>query len=350
MRGASRLVCLAGLLTGCLPAEPPYWWIDHPMNWGVRVSVTQPGGYASGIEVPEGQVRAAALPLDTVELEWLALAPDGVELAPPVWIACQRCAYGQFPGPDLPACPRPLPVFLAESCRLGEGVRLPLTFAGASTGSFGALDLLVVGSADPDLSPETCLQRLLTPPRTGLERCLVMDRQYLIGSFAVGSGLPEPTGPFDPPEPEPNGPAIPPEVLEQAPDTHPIVDGFWVARRSTDGRSEVAVPVGGEVEVRAGDAIEVEIRVAPESFQEYAFLTVASDGGIGWISRMESVSARAAVTALVDDFHEEDWGRRRFVVPADTGPFTMYFYVSDSREGRTAASLRFVPEDMSESP
>jgi hypothetical protein len=358
MRGPPRLVCLAAALAACLPAEAPYWLIDHPINWGIRISVTQPGGYSSGLVVPEGQVRAAAVPLDTVELEWLALAPPGGELAPPIWISCGfDCnPYSLNPYMELPPCERPMPLLQAEPCRIGEGHRLSLTFAGAYDAPtlgggplFGAyagqLSLMAIGSASPDVSPETCLQRLRARPKVALESCLMSWREYNIAA-PLPSGLPDPTGPFG--QPPPDFP-FPPEVLAQAPDTHPVVDGFWVSRESDAGRVELDVADGGAVKVRPGDRIGVELRVTPESEQEYYN---AAPGGTSWmwIPETELVYHRAALTAMVEeeDFtaEEQAW----FVVPAVAEPFTMHFYIADTREGRATASLRFVPEDMFESP
>jgi hypothetical protein len=354
MRGPSRLVCLAGLLAGCLPNEVPYWLIDHPVAWGIKIGVTRPGGYASGLIVPEGRVRARALPLDTIELEWLTLAPKGVELAPPIWIVCSfpfTCRDFISMGLDetgldeLPACEHPVPIRQYWPCRLGEGHRLSLVLDGAVGGSaFGALPVMAIGSADPELSPETCLQRLMAEPKLGLESCLLIDRDYHIGSLAPPTGLPDPSGPFDPPMPD--DPMVP-EAPIQVADTHPTVEGFWV---SAPG-GEVFVPVGGEVVVRPGAAVSVAPILAQDAQQEYFRPVTTGPDGYLWVPEEELVLFRAAASGWVEQWeYLEDERSLRFVVPEGLGPFDLHFYIADTRDGRTTVALRLVPEGMSETP
>lgn len=345
MRGPSRLVCLAGLLSGCLPVDVPYWLIDHPVAWGIRVSVTQPGGYATGLIVPDGQVRASALPLDTIELEWLTLAPEGIELAPPIWIVCpEGCTWLDEEPPELPACPVPVPLFSGWMCRLGEGHRLSLVLDGAyGTSVFGVLPVMAIGSADPEVSPETCLERMLTTPKLGLESCLSIHREYHIGGSGLPTGLPDPSGPFDPPAPlDPDAPPVPAQVA----DTHPVVEGFWVSRPGGD----VLVPVGAEVKVRPG-VVTIEPKLAEDAAQTFWRPVPHGHGGYLWTRDQEYLVVRATASGWVEQWELVDETQQlRFVVPEELGAFDVHFYVADTREGRATASLRLVPEGMSEIP
>lgn len=340
MRGPSRLVCLAGLLAGCLPNEAPFWLIDHPVTWGIKISVTRPGGYSTGLIVPPGQVRASALPLDTIELEWLTLAPEGTELAPPIWIRCPNTCDFDLTPDELPACPEPTPLQVFSMCRLGEGHRLPLVLAGAKNNALsGSMSVMAIGSADPELSPETCLQRLVTEPKRDLASCLMIFRAYAIGQSVPG-GLPDPSGPFDPP-----GPDDPPDVPPQIADTHPTVEGFWV----TAPGGERLVPVGSEVRVKPG-LVAIEAELAQDAEQTF-FYPVPSGAGYMWVQGQEIVQFRAASSGWVERWEYFGAERRiEIVVQEGLEPFELYFYFADSRQGRATATLRIVPEDMSKTP
>jgi hypothetical protein len=354
MRTAPFAVCLGLLAAGCVPGDNPPWLIDHPLAWGLVASVVQPGPYSSDLVVPDGQVRAAALPLDTLELQWLVVAPpDTPPLPPPIWIVCGRYCTTELIRSELaPGCPWPLPLSRTQPCRLGEGERVRLTLGGAFTAGpefLGSISLIAVGSADPELTPETCLERLSTRPHADLQRCLVQTRTLELGPlwkvFVIAPALAEQHLVDD----------IPPDAWNEPPDTHPVLLGAEVLRYADGGPVEVFAIDGDTVPVRAGERIVVTPVFAEDAAQSY-YRPVPDhlDPSRYTLDPVEEdLEFRVALTALVDDF-EYNFGEnqlsREWVVPDHSEPVILHLYATDRRQGRAFASLRFVTEDPADAP
>ncbi|MCY1012502.1 hypothetical protein OV079_44625 [Nannocystis pusilla] len=216
----------AAILCGaaCIPFAP-YWWIEDARLFGTRMTVVEPGGYSTLLQVPPGQQRASALPLDTVEVEWLFAAAEDTEVQPPIWLACTRpgCIEAFYNrGHGLLDCPLPLPFDIPWACRLGEGHRIRFGFAGAFTlaldSAFAGLSLLAIGSRTPEVPSSTCVERYQKSPHVGLEQCLIGRDVHFPGPLWA-------VLPFAPELGE-----LPLEVVTQAPDTHPDIVGFRVSR------------------------------------------------------------------------------------------------------------------------
>lgn len=354
MRTALRLAIL-GLLAACVPEDHPPWLIDHPMPWGIIATVIEPGGYSSELIVPEGHLRAAALPLDTLELQWLAVAPPGTELPPPIWLVCTRsCSndLSSFSGHVLePTCPYPLPLSRAQPCRLGEGERIRLALGGAFTADAqfsGTIPIMGISSGDPDLDPETCLQRLSARPLKGLESCLIQHRNLRLGPpwmlFAAVPALAEAITIDD---------DLPDDVEDEPADTHPILAGIHVLRLSIHGPIKSLAADGDTVRVRAGEHITVTPALTEASEQEHYNVYRSSDGHIQIDAHLtrEWIQLRAALTALVE-VHGPMFGGNpwRWIAPDDPEPIILHIYIVDSREGRAHATLTFITDDSIDAP
>lgn len=344
---ARSAAVLGLLLAGCVPGDHPPWLIDHPTAWGLVASVVQPGPYASGLVVPKGAVRADALPLDTVELQWLVAAPpDTPPLPPPLWIVCARGCPGELRLEDTelaPECPDPLPLSRDQPCRLGEGERIRLTLAGAFSAGpdfLGHISLAAIGSADPDLSSETCLERLSSRPYADLQRCIIQNRTLELGPplavFRLLPALAE-TYVLD----------VPPDAVD-APDTHPRLSFVVLTRESEPDRLFFHAP-GETASVRVGERITVEPLFVSEAEESYLQLVTSDDDPhrLRVIPLSEHIEVRVGLTALVDDFEQpaDEFSRAHsWVVPDAPDPLVLHLYVSDGRQGRAHATLRLVPE------
>lgn len=342
-RRAALALSLAALACACIPPTEP-WLIDRPIAWGIRASVVQPGGYSSGLVVPAGQARATALPLDTLELEWAGAGPPGTTFAPPIWLALSSDNLGDLvrAGP-LEPCPDLVPLALDRPCLLGQGERLRFALGGAFTNGdsqFLRIRVLALASAG---DPATCLERLQTDPPPDLTDCELMTRALALGPLpslldAIAEYLP----------PEIELPEIPPEVADDEPDTHPRILGFDIARESPAGRVALFAADGDTVPVRAGERVIVAVRFDEFAAQKYDRV-VRTDPPTNRIDTMtESLRVRIGLTTLVDGYTPIGAGHaHRWIAPDSREPVDVFFHVTDSREGRAFARLRFVTEDAS---
>jgi hypothetical protein len=339
----SRLLGLLLLVAACIPDEGGSWLIARPTNWGIIATVVQPGGYSSGIVVPEGRQRASALPLDTLELQWLALAPPGTTLGPPTWYALRNTSVSPPAPPDEPLddCPALLPLSLAAPCRLGAGERLQIALGGTSTVNAdfrGELGIVAVGSTDDAMTAEDCAARYLDPrtPSTDLRSCLFMERRLMLGPLIqLIDSVPEEVAKFIDVE-------IPPEAFDEEPDTHPVLESFLVTPGAGD---PIMAGDGDTVHVRAGDRIRVTWTYAEGSEQDYFWLINDLEDLERYIVVMlkEVLIEDVALSRYVDEF-DEKIDRRSWIAPDGPEPLLMHFYAADTREGRLAATLRFVSD------
>jgi hypothetical protein len=356
-RGAVQYgeVCMRPLLLGaitslsaaCIPFEP-YWLLQDTWLLGVRLNVVEPGGYATLVRVPEGHTRAEPLPLDTVELEWLAPTAPGIELQPPLWLicttpSCMRDNLLTAPNFKPSACPHPLPLDQYWPCRLGEGERVRVSLGSIygydyPGGQPPILTVLAVGSRDPELSPATCLERYRSTPREDLQQCLFVNNYTSLGPawallpFSDELAL------------------LPPELRELEGDTHPDIVAFRVTRERGRERVELLVTPGDTVEVEPHERITVLPLMLGGGVQTFAQPTAENDPYTGrtiWELKSERVNVRARLTALVDEFEGPDsWSddrEFRWVVPDHPEPALLYVEARDNRNGITLASLRFEP-------
>jgi hypothetical protein len=342
-----HLGLVAVLLGACIPEEPD-WLVTEARFRGVQLEVVEAGGYSSLLNVPPGRRRAAALPLDTIELEWKVALPPGAELQPPLWIACEiLCAethngrYSPLIIEELRECPRPLPLSRGEPCLLGEGHRLRVGLGSAFTlnPKLPYIPLLVVGSRRPDVAPATCVERLRTRPLPPVEACIFGLAMAPLGPSWAAL-------PFDPESAE-----TPPELLAQEPDTHPELVAFAVTRRRGGETSALLAAPGDAVPVRRGERITVTPRFAEGSAQEYWSLA-SGDPNTSSPSalelRTETLGWQAHLNEWVDDYDEPKLGSTlvspSWTVPHDVVPTTLYIDVSDNRSGRAFGELHFVPD------
>jgi hypothetical protein len=338
------LFAFGTLLGACIPVEHDWLVVDARFR-GLLVEVVEPGGYGSLLNVPPDRRRAFVLPLDTVELEWKVAVPPGEELQPPIWIACSSQCTNSLSGAadlvDMPDCPDPMPVELVASCRLGEGHRIRVHMGGAY--AVGApFTLLLIGSRRPDLTPETCLERLLAPSRAQLEPCIIALRDPPVTDSHVGLPfLPESAG-------------APPEILAAEADTNPTVLGFTVTRERGGVREALVVDVGAAVPVRRGDRLVAEPRFAADAAQEY---WVELDGmpGVPGSGRLERDTEQFSYDVLFSQpvlYEPPGYGPPgtttpppSWVVPHDVVPTTLWLDIADERDGHAFVELQFVPED-----
>ncbi|WAS97517.1 hypothetical protein [Nannocystis punicea] len=342
------MVVGVGLLGACVPNDHPSWLVDHPIPWGIVASVVEPGGYSSELVVPADRVRASALPLDTLELQWLTATPPGVTVPPPIWFVCPGdCS---LPGDDpVPACPFPLPLGRRENCRLGEGERIRLSLGGAYTadeffrGYIGVLGVTGDGTVDA----ETCLQRLRTIPRTDLEQCLVQKRLLELGPRSrLLTAVPTLANIYTVEDP-------PADLADEPPDFHPVLTGIRVRYVRLGDLVDQLVQSGDTVHVPAGRFVFLQLQYTDDSEQSYyAFSTVSGEPNhLQATPDVESIRFRTAISSLVEVRGDPDndmlTGWR---MPDESEPILVYFYMSDQRQGRAFATLRFVVEDASPAP
>jgi hypothetical protein len=333
----------AALLVACLPVEPEYL-ITAPQFRGIRLEVVEPGGYASLLNVPAGRRRATFLPLDTVELTAFFAAPPGVDVQPPVWLACGFDCVVDGPlaalAGDVADCPTPLPLVVPELCRIDEGLQIRVGLAGAFTVAGPELPLMLVASRDDAVTPAACLERLTRPPYTALEPCILAQWTLRLGPEWAPL-------PFNP-----DTSHIPPEILAQEVDTNPDVAEFRVTRQRGTERSEHLVAPGGSVGVRRGDRITVEPILTEGSLQTFWY-TYGDEEGKPWSGELreseETMELRAWFDAPVLDFEwqpYEHWTLEpiTWVVPDDVVPTRLFLDVVDRRSGRASAELLFVAD------
>lgn len=337
-----------GLLGACVPSDHPPWLVDHPMPWGIVASVVEPGGYSTGLVVPEGRVRASALPLDTLELQWIAATPPGVTVPPPIWFICPSYC-GALLAEPLPTCPFPLPLAITENCRLGEGERVRLSLGGAYTadetflGHFGVLAITGDGSIDA----ETCVQRLGTIPRSGLERCLVQTRLIELGP--LGRLLTTVPGLVD----DDAIAELPDDLADEPADFHPVLAGVRVRHFGRGGLQEQLAQPGDTIEVRVDDIVHLVPEFTVDSEQDYYEITLSSGTPqrLSAILKREWFLTRTGITTLVDTLDPPDADNiSTWRVPDEPEPILFYFYSTDIRQGRAFASLRFVVADATPAP
>jgi len=324
----------------CVPIEYDWQVIDARFR-GILVEVVEPGGYGSLLNVPPNRHRAFVLPLDTVELEWKVAVPPGQELQPPIWIACSReCRDALWGGSSLlqlADCPDPMPIGIAESCRLGEDHRIRVRLGGAYAPDPGFL-LLLVGSRRPELTSQACLERLSASPRPDVGGCFVVVREPPFSDTPLGL-------PFLPGSVE-----APPEVVAQEADTNPTVLGFTVTRERGGVREDLVVDLGDAVPVRRGDRIVVEPRFAADAAQEY--WVSYDDTWSGPLEQQTEVFGYQLLFSepvLFDGRDQEpavlDLPSLSFVVPHDVVPTTLWLDIVDDRRGQAFVELQFVPDD-----
>lgn len=347
-----RLLVLGALTllgAACIPFEP-YWLLQDAWLLGIRLSVVEPGGYATLVRVPEGHTRAEPLPLETAELELLTTTAAGVELQPPLWLVCTvpgcmaNFNYLYNPEFEPPACPHPLPLNQQQPCRLGEGERARVSL-GSLFGLHGSnflvptLMVFAISSFDPELSPETCLERYRSRPRRDLQQCLFVNHTFRLGpAWALLPFSDE----LD---------LLPPEVLGLEADTHPDIVGFRVTRERGSDRVELLVAPGDTVEVEPLEHITVLPLLAGGGAQAFATINPTeidpSTGRSPYDLQTERINLRGSLTALVDDFEDPNsWSDERefrWVVPDHPEPAIFYVESRDNRQGLALASLRFEP-------
>ncbi|MBZ5713267.1 hypothetical protein [Nannocystis pusilla] len=341
----TALVVGLGLLGGCVQYDRPPWVVDHPVAWGLVVRVVEPGGYSSDLVVPDGRERAEALPLDTLELQWIGVGPPDISVPPPTWLACPFGCGFPFTYEELPACPVPLPLSFPETCRLGEGERVRLSLGGAYTANpeFRGWIQVMAFTAHGDVDPETCLQRYTSLPRAGLESCLMQQRALTLGpEWKAFTTVPALMSLY------PLDGELPPDLADTPPDLNPVLTGLLVRR---NGREQLAQD-GDTVRVHAGDRISVTPQYSDDSQQEYyAFTSVAASDHLTVMPREEQLVARIGLSAEVQEIGDPlDDEIRLWVVPDDPEPVDLYLYVADTRQGRAFATLRFVAEDAAPAP
>lgn len=329
------------VVPACVPVEYDWVVVDARFR-GLLIEVVEPGGYSSLLNVPPDRRRAFILPLDTVELEWKVAVSPGMELPPPIWIACSsQCSSSLWSGvdlSDLQDCPDPMPIGIADSCRLGDDPRIRVRLGGAYAPDPG-FTLLLIGSRRPDLTSETCLERVSASPRGEVAPCFIITRTPPFSDTPLGL-------PFLPGSVE-----APPEVLAQEADTHPTVLGFTVTRERGDVRQDLVIDLGDAVPVRRGDRITVAPRFAADAAQEY--WKVYSGDWSGWLDqRIEMFGYEpsfsepvlfegpVSVSASLDKLPP-----LTFVVPHDVVPTTLWLDIFDDRQGKAFVELQFVPED-----
>ncbi|MFZ6181741.1 hypothetical protein [Nannocystis pusilla] len=334
----------AAILCGaaCIPFAP-YWWIEDARLFGTRMTVVEPGGYSTLLEVPPGQQRASALPLDTVEVEWLFAAPADTEVQPPIWLACTRpgCIEAFYNrGHGLLDCPLPLPFDIPWACRLGEGHKIRFGFAGAFTleldSAFAGLSLLAIGSRTPEVPSATCVERYQKSPHVGLEQCLIGRDVHIPGPLWA-------VLPFAPELGE-----LPLEVVTQAPDTHPDIVGFRVSRERGADRIELLVEPEDTVIVEPGEHITVLPLLIGGGVQDY--VDVYDPDGPGpepteLLRGFEQVYLEAYVSAVVDQYDSpsrfDPDADIEWVVSDHPEPLTVFVVARDDRAGVGLARLHF---------
>lgn len=330
------------LVAACLPDFPGSWLIERPVPWGMLATVVQPGGYSSMIVVPEGRQRASALPLDTLELQWLALAPPGATIGPPTWYALSNSG-GLPPRDDPPEdCPSLLPLSLDRPCRLGEGERLRFSLAGTSTinDDFrGRFAIAAVSSTDAALTAEECAAEYLDrrSPDPDLRSCLFMERQLMLGPLIqLIDRVPEEI------IAEYGDVEIPPEAFDEEPDTHPVLESFIVTRGAGE---PITAGDGDTIHVRAGERVSVTWTYAEGSEQDYFYPHRVSIEPERYtlVARKEQIFEDVALSRHVDEY-DQQIDRRSWIAPDGPEPLLMHLYAADTREGRLAATLRFVTD------
>ncbi|MBZ5708490.1 hypothetical protein [Nannocystis pusilla] len=335
--------CLVG---ACIPVEPE-WVVTDARFRGLKVEVVEPGGYASLLNVPEGEYRATALPLDTIELTWHATAPEA-ELPPPIWLASSvnffvsgnKFVLQKLDLASLEDCPVPLPLSPSKTCRLGEGRQIRVSLGGAFSASDDFpfyVPLVIVGSRRTDLASATCLEFLASNPVPPAGSCLFTADGIRFGPRWI-------VLPFD------SESVIPQEIREQDVDTNPRIAGFAVTRARGDTRIELVADLDDDVPVRRGERITVEPIFTAGSAQSY-YIMVGGDKDVPWSGEpsleFEELQWRGWFSAPIEGYEPtyDEWSTPlQWTVPHDIVPTTLYVDARDDRSGVDFAELRFVAD------
>lgn len=234
--------------------------------------------------VPQGYVRAEALPGETVQLSPFVVGPDGVVDAAELdlrWIACElfpgrgefACLSESFPQrlDELPACDFPTldetttsgaPVDIETPCFLGDDTNPTFTIP-VSVGVLSGADieLTAIGSTPGGTPTDRCAAEILAGKDNLPNDCIYAVQVASVGPKArlidwllsVGIDL----GDVEAPEP----------AAIDEPDLHPRVTSFRVSVVDDSGK-ELAEPVevalGGEFAAKPGQTLRIDT-TSPES-------------------------------------------------------------------------------------
>ncbi len=259
--------------TACLPAERPYWVIDHTDALSMRFEVVERGPFGS-LEPASGGPVLEAMPGDRVRVVPFIAGPDGpVDVASlePMFYACAggNCGFGPREFADARPC-ETVQMPAVETCFLGAGAAVEFEVGPIQSLlqalSTGTSVLMLAGTPE---GPDTreCARRLADSSEraTSLRDCLLFSRSLRLGPLwrallvAAATGVESPV-PLD---------ALPWQVTEVEPDVPPTIAGFnaWVTT-ADGGQRFVDVGLGGELSVRTGDEVGFSLVVggAPQAY------------------------------------------------------------------------------------
>lgn len=280
-----RLVVAAGaaLLGGsCIPADQPYWVIDHTDALSMRIEVAERGPYGS-LEPPSGGPVLEAMPGDRVRITPFIAGPDG-PVAPgslaPRFYACDRSSCNEATRGLVDARPcRAVPVPNDETCFIGQGDGAEFEVGGftdlIAAVTVGVPVMMIAGTPEgPDTAE--CVRRLgeIEEQATSLRDCLLFVRTLRIGpawrALLVAAAL----GVETPIEPD----ALPWQVTQIEPDVPPTIASFtaWVPAAG-GGEAFVELPREGTLTVRAGSRVGLSLVVGAPP-QQYMLLSIDPDG------------------------------------------------------------------------
>lgn len=339
----TSLGAIAGwLCAGCLPAERPYWVIDHTDALMIRFEVVARGPYGS--EPPAaGGVVAEAMPGDRVRATPFVAGTEGPvdagELAPR-WFACGEglCTNQPFDWRELPACGA-LALPPEETCALGQGS--PLEFeVGALRDALLVLTrgvpLLMVSGTPEGPDTRECLRRFagLDEVSASLRDCVFMVASLRVGPtwrvplVAALMGADPPLSPDQ----------IPWQASQVEADVLPEIDRViaWVPAPG-GGEYYREVAPGGTLAVAAGDAIRFSaVPRGPE--QAYVLLSLDDETGEVGASQVFEVQAAAWFSTAPAPFDigggfedEVTW-----VAPDEPGEVIVYVVLADGRSADAA--------------
>lgn len=336
-RALSRLAALgtgALLLAGCLPAERPYWVIDHTDALALRFEVAQRGPW--GAEPPaSGGPVAEAMPGDRVRVEPFVAGVDGpVDMAAlrPRFFACPVPGCSVYEIADAPPDCGAVALPPAEHCLIGQG--WPLEFeVGAMVDvvavlNYGVPVMMVAGTPEGPTTEE-CLRRVarLDEESAPVQDCLFFARSLRIGPAWLALLQAALSGAGSPVEPQ----QLPWDVVLVEADVAPAVAGFYAWVPAPGGERLVELPVGGKLSVRTGETIALGV-VAGNEPQLY--LTVAIDPADGAVSTSLAPEARATIwyaTAGSPFYLDADLSESTWTAPDEPGEAVLYALLSDVR-------------------
>ncbi len=360
-------LAIAVLAAACGDQLPPVEKIVEHRLLSAPVLVTGPHDPDA---VPEGLVRAQALPGETVEVTPFAVGPSGVvdpEELDLRWIACElfpgrgdfACIAENFPLSldTLPTCRFPTLEDLAASGQ-PEAIETPCLLDGGATPTFevpvsegtlsGAdLELTAIGSTPGGTPTERCASELLAGKDNVPNDCVYGVQVVSIGPelrlidwlLSLGVDL----GEIEAPEPE---------DIDDV-DLHPRVTSFRVSVLDDDDEpigEPVEVPLGGEFEVQAGQRLRIDTTSPESDLQEYL---IPVNGGSSFETGTEEYTGQWFITwgellspVSLDAESYNEWT----LEPADDdetmppgGVAHLYYVVRDGRNGASSwwISLRF---------